>query len=544
MHSSTGPPARVAALVLEGEAGIGKSTLWLAGVEAARERGLRVLSSRPAEVELGVAHAALGDLLEDALADVLAGAGRPATPGARDRAAARRRSRTSRSTAERSPWPSATCCSCSPSVGRSCWRSTTSSGSTPRPRTRWRSRCRRLPDHEHPPAPTHRTAGGGNPLTELELALDDRNVERLRVGPLSPGALHAILQRPARPRVRTADLAPPARGIGRESRSLRSSSPVLSATNIDHDAAAAGPGDARGARPRAARRACRTRRASPAARVRARPDLKPAHLDGDALEPAFADGVIELAEGSSASRTRCSPPSSTRPRRRASSAERARSDSPRSSTTSSRAHATVRLPRASRTPPSPRSSRQAGSRRDRTRRADRRGGAVRARRARDAGRRTRKTASDARSSPPTPTWRPERARVLARSRPSSWRRRSAGPARAEALVLLAELEGAPTARSRSSRTRSRGGRERRRCRPRCTGGWPSTDDSSKGMSWSQRHARAALELAEALGDDALRAGALSTLALPPVQRRRCRDAPSWRSKRVRARGCAPATLNS
>ena len=54
-------------LVLEGEAGIGKSTLWLAGVEAARERGFRVLSSRPAEVEQGLAHAGLGDLLEDVL---------------------------------------------------------------------------------------------------------------------------------------------------------------------------------------------------------------------------------------------------------------------------------------------------------------------------------------------------------------------------------------------------------------------------------------------------------------------------------------------
>lgn len=59
-----------AALVLVGEAGIGKSTLWLAGVEAARACGLRVLSSRPAEVELGVAHAGLGDLLEEALAEV------------------------------------------------------------------------------------------------------------------------------------------------------------------------------------------------------------------------------------------------------------------------------------------------------------------------------------------------------------------------------------------------------------------------------------------------------------------------------------------
>src|SRR5918998_922293 len=57
------------ALVLEGEPGIGKSTLWLRGVEAARERGIRVLASRPAEVELRVAHAGLGDLLEDALAE-------------------------------------------------------------------------------------------------------------------------------------------------------------------------------------------------------------------------------------------------------------------------------------------------------------------------------------------------------------------------------------------------------------------------------------------------------------------------------------------
>src|SRR5688500_6930492 len=73
LHAFLDRPAEagMAALVLEGEAGIGKSTLWLAGIEAARERGLRVLSARPAEVELGVAHAGLGDLLEDALQDVL-----------------------------------------------------------------------------------------------------------------------------------------------------------------------------------------------------------------------------------------------------------------------------------------------------------------------------------------------------------------------------------------------------------------------------------------------------------------------------------------
>jgi len=48
-----------AALVLEGEAGIGKSTLWLAGVEQARAQGLRVLVSRPAEAERDLANAGL-----------------------------------------------------------------------------------------------------------------------------------------------------------------------------------------------------------------------------------------------------------------------------------------------------------------------------------------------------------------------------------------------------------------------------------------------------------------------------------------------------
>jgi predicted ATPase len=56
-----------AALVLEGEAGIGKSTLWLAGVEHARRQGFRVLSSRPTEAERSLAHVGLGDLLEDVL---------------------------------------------------------------------------------------------------------------------------------------------------------------------------------------------------------------------------------------------------------------------------------------------------------------------------------------------------------------------------------------------------------------------------------------------------------------------------------------------
>ena len=59
------------ALVLDGEAGIGKSTLWHTGLALARERGFRVLSTRPAEAEQTLALAGLGDLLEGVLDDVL-----------------------------------------------------------------------------------------------------------------------------------------------------------------------------------------------------------------------------------------------------------------------------------------------------------------------------------------------------------------------------------------------------------------------------------------------------------------------------------------
>lgn len=52
-----------AGIVLEGEAGIGKTALWQAGVAHADERGFRALLARPAETESTLSHAALGDLL-------------------------------------------------------------------------------------------------------------------------------------------------------------------------------------------------------------------------------------------------------------------------------------------------------------------------------------------------------------------------------------------------------------------------------------------------------------------------------------------------
>ncbi len=53
------------ALVIEGPAGIGKTTIWLAGVGDAMNRGYRVLSSRGAESEARLSYAGLGDLLGD-----------------------------------------------------------------------------------------------------------------------------------------------------------------------------------------------------------------------------------------------------------------------------------------------------------------------------------------------------------------------------------------------------------------------------------------------------------------------------------------------
>ena len=52
------------ALLLDGAAGIGKTTLWNAGVTLARVAGHQVLSSRAAESEARLSYAALGDLLD------------------------------------------------------------------------------------------------------------------------------------------------------------------------------------------------------------------------------------------------------------------------------------------------------------------------------------------------------------------------------------------------------------------------------------------------------------------------------------------------
>jgi DNA-binding CsgD family transcriptional regulator len=56
--------AMPSALLIEGEPGIGKTTLWLAALEQARDRGFRVLSARAAAAESVLAYTALADLFD------------------------------------------------------------------------------------------------------------------------------------------------------------------------------------------------------------------------------------------------------------------------------------------------------------------------------------------------------------------------------------------------------------------------------------------------------------------------------------------------
>jgi DNA-binding NarL/FixJ family response regulator len=76
-------PTWPSAVVIEGEAGIGKTTLWLQGVRRAAERGIRVLHAQPAESEQKLSYVALADLVVEAFDEV-----GPALPQVQHRALA------------------------------------------------------------------------------------------------------------------------------------------------------------------------------------------------------------------------------------------------------------------------------------------------------------------------------------------------------------------------------------------------------------------------------------------------------------------------
>jgi DNA-binding CsgD family transcriptional regulator len=184
-------PVAPSALVLEGEAGIGKSTLWLEGVDIARARGLRVLVSRPAEAERALAHVGLGDLLEDVLDDALPALAAPrrralgiamlrddASGGPVDhRAVALAVHDVLQQLGEDEPVVVA--------VDDVQWLDASSSAALS-------FALRRLPASHVLVLLARRPADGSHP-SRLEDALPTGRVRRVPVGPLSVGALHRLL---------------------------------------------------------------------------------------------------------------------------------------------------------------------------------------------------------------------------------------------------------------------------------------------------------------------------------------------------------------
>jgi DNA-binding CsgD family transcriptional regulator len=181
-----------AALVLEGEAGIGKSTLWAAGLEHARERGTRVLASWPAEAERRLAYVGLGDLFEDVVDDLL-----PELPPPRRRAlkVALLREDAAGGTVD----PRAVAIAVRGALhllGRERplviaiddvqWFDVASGAALA-------FAVRRLTDASIRLLLARRV-GIGLPVSELEQAIEAVRVERLRIGSLSIGAIHRLLQ--------------------------------------------------------------------------------------------------------------------------------------------------------------------------------------------------------------------------------------------------------------------------------------------------------------------------------------------------------------
>ena len=181
-----------AAFVLEGEAGVGKSTLWRAAVEHARARRVTVLSSRPAEAERGLGNVGLGDLLEGVIDDVLAAL---LTPRRRALQVALLREEVSGEPVDRRTLAVAVHDALQLLSDRGTtliavddvqWLDPSSSRALG-------FALRRLDEGHVRLLLARRLAEGGH-QSELERALPPDRVRRLIVGPLSVGALHRFLR--------------------------------------------------------------------------------------------------------------------------------------------------------------------------------------------------------------------------------------------------------------------------------------------------------------------------------------------------------------
>jgi DNA-binding CsgD family transcriptional regulator len=179
------------AFALEGEAGIGKSTLWRAAVEEARGRGVRVLSSRPAESESALAYAGLGDLFEGVLDDVLPDLTAPRRRALEvallvEDAAGRPVDQRALGVAVRSALELLAADPLVLAIDDLQWLDASSASALG-------FALRRLPETNIVLLWTRRV-GEREPASPVENALDPERIEHLRVGPLSVGAIHRILR--------------------------------------------------------------------------------------------------------------------------------------------------------------------------------------------------------------------------------------------------------------------------------------------------------------------------------------------------------------
>jgi DNA-binding CsgD family transcriptional regulator len=178
------------ALVLGGEAGIGKTTVWLQGLAAAQDRGYRVISTRTAPSEAAFSFAGLGDLAEDVLdgvAETLPPPQREALDVALLRAPTTARSPQSRSVAVAVLSLLRALASTKPlvvAIDDMQWLDRASFAVLEFATRRLRTETIRL-------FATMRSGDGAD--TDLTKALEPRRVRRVSIGPLSVGALHHVV---------------------------------------------------------------------------------------------------------------------------------------------------------------------------------------------------------------------------------------------------------------------------------------------------------------------------------------------------------------
>ena len=182
---------RPRALVIEGDAGIGKTTVWRAAVAAAEASGYRVLQARPGESEAELPYAALGDLVSAVYDET-----RPRLPVPQRRALD---VALLRSEAEERADPRATAAALVAVLSAVADASPTVVAIDdvqwvdPATERALAFAARRLPPRLGLLV-ARRGAGEGEPPLDLGAALDADRLERLVLGPLSLASLHHLIR--------------------------------------------------------------------------------------------------------------------------------------------------------------------------------------------------------------------------------------------------------------------------------------------------------------------------------------------------------------